>query len=160
MLELIETSLESIRNLLISNNKIKLLLYYTSNNALNLEIPEQSLIENYIVKCPFYNLLEKDAYSKNTVINISLVSVAVDERVESSIKISIISNADVWELINGKIRPIQIANEIIKILNNKKLNASNPISFVNMEQIIYNKQLVGYDLFFNLVDGNGEIDNY
>lgn len=161
MLELIELSISAIKSLLCNNINIRKLLYNDSNNALNIEAPSEEEIKNYILTKPFYNLLD-DQYNKNSVISIQLSRATPEEEkvIKSIIKISIITNVDKWELVNNKIRPIQLANEIIKELNNKKLNTSNAISFDDMQEIVYNKNLIGYELSFDLADGKNKIDNY
>lgn len=163
MLELIELSLFSIKRLLLNNEKIKKLLYNDSNNALNIELEESIKVDDYILLSPFYNLLKDNNYSKNSVISIKLKSINNDNEdniLFGSINISIVTNVDKWNLINNKIRPLEIANEIIKTINNKKFNVSNPLSFVSMNEIIYDEKIVGYDLIFNITDGKGEIDKY
>ena len=102
-------------------------------------------------------------FTQNTMVNIYLTSGdTLDEEVGISgiIQISIVVNIDKWELLDNKIRPISLADRIIKLVNNKKFTMSNSLSLQSIEQLIISKQLVGYALLFDIVDGSGDLDKF
>ena len=163
MLEKIETSLAAIKNCLLNDEKIRKLVYNDSNNALNLETPDRDKVNKYITLRPIYQFENMQDFTQNTMVNIYLTSGdTLDEEVGISgiIQISIVVNIDKWELLDNKIRPISLADRIIKLVNNKKFTMSNSLSLQSIEQLIISKQLVGYALLFDIVDGSGDLDKF
>lgn len=163
MLEGIQNTLIAIRKQLLSDKIIRKLIFNDSNNALNMDVPLLEECKKYITLKPIYQFENKKDYEQNTMINIFLTDgQPLDEEVglDGVIQINVVVNIDKWDLLDDKIRPIELSNRIIKILNNKKFITSNPLSFSSITQLIINKQLVGYALLFNIVDGNGSLDNY
>jgi hypothetical protein len=69
-------------------------------------------------------------------------------------------NVDKWELIDNKIRTIELADKVIELLNNKKFSVSNKFEFTNLQQLILSKQLVGYALLFAINDGNSNLEKF
>ena len=163
MLEKIETSLAAIKNCLLNDEKIRKLVYNDSNNALNLETPDRDKVNKYITLRPIYQFENMQDFTQNTMVNIYLTSGdTLDEEVGISgiIQISIVVNIDKWELLDNKNRPISLADRIIKLVNNKKFTMSNSLSLQSMDQLIISKQLVGYALLFDIVDGSGDLDKF
>lgn len=163
MLEKIETSLAAIKNCLLNDEKIRKLVYNDSNNALNLETPDRDKVNKYITLRPIYQFENMQDFTQNTMVNIYLTSGdTLDEEVGISgiIQISIVVNIDKWELLDNKIRPISLADRIIKLVNNKKFTMSNSLSLQSIDQLIISKQLVGYALLFDIVDGSGDLDKF
>ena len=163
MLEKIETSLAAIKNCLLNDEKIRKLVYNDSNNALNLETPDRDKVDKYITLRPIYQFENMQDFTQNTMVNIYLTSGdTLDEEVGISgiIQISIVVNIDKWELLDNKIRPISLADRIIKLVNNKKFTMSNSLSLQSIDQLIISKQLVGYALLFDIVDGSGDLDKF
>lgn len=163
MLEKIETSLAAIKNCLLNDEKICKLVYNDSNNALNLETPDRDKVSKYITLRPIYQFENMQDFTQNTMVNIYLTSGdTLDEEVGISgiIQISIVVNIDKWELLDNKIRPISLADRIIKLVNNKKFTMSNSLSLQSIDQLIISKQLVGYALLFDIVDGSGDLDKF
>ena len=81
-----------------------------------------------------------------------------DNALTGVIQVNVVFNIDKWELVNNKIRPLMLSNRIIQLLDGRKLTLSNPLEFNSIQQLIINKQLVGYALLFDIVDGSGDID--
>ena len=163
MLERVETTLAAIKNYLLNDDIVRKLVYNDSNNALNMETPDIDKVNKYITLRPIYQFENMADFSQNSMINIYFTDGSPQEEevgIEGIIQINIVVNIDKWELVDNKIRPIHLANRIIKLLNNKKFAISNSLSLENINQLIISKQLVGYALLFNVIDGSGDLDKY
>ena len=159
MLTRIESSLAAIKTKLLEDDTIKQLLFYDSNDALNIEAPDRKKVEKYVTLRPVYQFENKDDYNQNSMINIYMTQASpLDDTVgvDSILQINVICNVDIWELVDDKIRPLQIANRVIKLLDNKKFTTSNKLSFDSLTDLIISKTVCGYALLFSLVDGSGE----
>lgn len=163
MLERVETTLAAIKNCLLNDDVVRKLVYNDSNNALNMETPDIDKVNKYITLRPIYQFENMADFSQNSMINIYFTDGSPQEEevgIEGIIQINIVVNIDKWELVDNKIRPIHLANRIIKLLDDKKFTTSNSLSLENINQLIISKQLVGYALLFNVVDGSGDLDKY
>ena len=60
---------------------------------------------------------------------------------------------------NNIIYPLNTANEVIRLLDGKKFSISNVLQFDSIVPLAIDKQISGYALLFNFVDGNAEPDN-
>lgn len=163
MLERVETTLAAIKNCLLNDDVVRKLVYNDSNNALNMETPDIDKANKYITLRPIYQFENMADFSQNSMINIYFTDGSPQEEevgIEGIIQINVVVNIDKWELVDNKIRPIHLANRIIKLLNDKKFTISNSLSLENINQLIISKQLVGYALLFNVIDGSGDLDKY
>ena len=163
MLERVETTLAAIKNCLLNDDVVRKLVYNDSNNALNMETPDIDKVNKYITLRPIYQFENTADFSQNAMINVYFTDGSPQEEevsIEGVIQINVVVNIDKWELVDNKIRPIHLANRIIKLLNDKKFTTSNSLSLENINQLIISKQLVGYALLFNVIDGSGDLDKY
>jgi DNA-binding transcriptional regulator/RsmH inhibitor MraZ len=76
------------------------------------------------------------------------------------VQVNVVYNTDKWELVDNKIRTLELADKVIELLNNKKFSVSNKIEFTSMQQLILSKQLVGYALLFAISDGNSNLEKF
>lgn len=163
MLERIETTLIAIKKQLLNDETIRKLVFNDSNNALNMDTPSLEECKKYITLKPIYQFENKEDYAQNTMINIyfSEGEPLLDKvGITGTIQISVIVNIDKWDLLDDKIRPIELSNTILKLIDDKKFTTSNSLSFSSITQLIISKQLVGYAILFDIVDGVGELDEY
>ena len=162
MFERIQTSLKAIKRQLLSDEVIRKLLYNDSNNALNLPTPQQKDVEKYITNHPIYEFENKQEYNQHGMINVFMTDSEPDEDniISTIIRINVVYNVDKWELIDGSCRPLAIADRIIELIDNKKLSISNPISYASIQELILSKQLVGYTLLFDFIDGDSDLENF
>ena len=83
-----------------------------------------------------------------------------DSSISAMIRVNIVYNTNKWELIDGDCRTLALADRVIASLDKKKLTVSNPVEYVSTQELIISKQLVGYTLLFDIVDGNSELENF
>lgn len=163
MLQRVESTLFAIRNKLYNNEDIRKLLFHDSNNALNMLAPSKEEVSEYITVKPIFEFENKEGYEQNSIINIYPIQVdPIDDRqgIEGVIQINVVCNTDQWELIDNKIRPLQLANKIIKLINNNKFTVSNKLTLNTMTELILSKKMTGFALLFDVVDGSGENEQF
>ena len=163
MLERVEQTLAGIKNKLLGNEEIRKLLFHDSNNALNMTAPTKQEVDDYITLKPIFDFENKEGYAHNSVINIYTTQIIPDteiKKISGVIQINVVCNEEKWELIESKIRPIQLCNQIIKLINGCKFAASNKLEFDTMTDLIISKTLFGYALLFSLTDGSGEKEKF
>lgn len=157
----IEETLFGIKKVLLNDTQIRKLLVNSSNNALNIEAPSADITSKYITLAPIYQFENKGDFEQNGMINIFLTDNNNENMtIDGVIQINIVYNVDKWELIENKIRTLELSNRIIKLINNKKFSVSNSLQYMSMQHLILTKQLVGYALLFGVTDGNSELENY
>lgn len=163
MLERLEQSIFAIKSLLLNEGDIRKLLCNSSNNCLNMTAPTLEEAQNYITLKPIYQFENKD-YEQNGMINLYYTELTPDDEVDTAVsgtlQVNVVYNVDKWELVDNKIRVIQLSNKIIKLLNNKKFNVSNQLTFASMQELIISKTVVGYALLFSITDGNSNLQNF
>lgn len=163
MFERIEKLPFEVKRLLLNNETIRKLLGNDSNNALNMDAPSTKVINHYITTYPVFEFENKEDYTQHGMINVYITTIESDHEFEANyavLRINIVYNVDKWELINNKIRTLSISDEVVKELNGVKFSVSNTLEFDSLNELILNKQLVGYALLFKIIDGNDEIINF
>lgn len=163
MLKQIQSTLAGIKTVLLNEPIIRKLLCNDSNNCLNMDAPTIKDAEKYITLKPVFQFENTDDYSQNGIINIYLADGGPDadnNMFNGILQINVAFNTDKWELVDNKIRTLEIADKVINLLDNKKFSTSNKLSFDSLQQLILSKQLVGYALLFNIDDGNSNLKNF
>ena len=163
MLRRIQSTLAEIKATLLNNGIIRQLLCNDSNNCLNMETPTVKSAEKYITLRPVYQFENTDDYAQNGMINIVLSDGEPNDdynMFDGIVQVNVVYNVDKWELIDNKIRTLELANKVIELLNNKKFSVSNKLEFTNLQQLILSKQLVGYALLFVINDGNSNLEKF
>lgn len=163
MLERIESTMAAMRTKLLADEKIKKLLFFDSNNALFCTLPEDINLDKYITLRPVYEFENKKEYDQNSMINIYMTQASPYEDVEKVagvLQVNVICNVDIWELVDNKIRPLQLVDRIVKLVNGHKFTASNKIVLNTISDLIVSKTMVGYALLFEITDGSGKTDKF
>ena len=168
MLKRIQNTLFEIKDALLSDQKIRKLLYYDNADALDLEdipIPENpgevDVVDQYITLFPIFDIENAENYSQNAIINIEIDSGdKKDLVIDGVLRVNIVVKTDKWVLENNQIRPLELVNRAIKILDNSKFSTSNKLEFDSFVQLIVSKKLVGYSMLFSIIDGNGELNKF
>lgn len=163
MLERIESTMAAMRNKLANDQIITKLLTYDGNDALYVKEQHVENIEEYITLRPIFEFENKENYDQNSIINIYMTQASPYEdivKIDGMLQVNVVCNLDVWELVDNKIRPLQIANRIIALVNNQKFTASNKIILNTITDLIISKKMVGYALLFEITDGSEEKDKF
>ena len=163
MLTRIESTLAAIRTKLYNDETIRKLLFHDSNNALQMLAPQEAEVKDYITLKPVFEFENKEDYTQNSIINIYMTQTDPLEDVvgvDSTVQINVVCNVDIWELIDNKIRPIQLVNRIIKLINGCKFTASNKLVLTTITDLIINKKMVGYAILFEITDGSGTNEKF
>lgn len=163
MLDNLQTAIYEIKHQIKINSDIRKLLYYDTRDALLRSEVSILDIDPYIFLSPVFEINSTPPYDKTTFISIHLAKGETDDEenlLNSVLRINILTRNDLWEINNQKIRPLEIANLIIKELDNRKVAISNKLFFVSVESSILDKNTTGYILLFGLVEGGGLEDEF
>lgn len=158
MFERVEKTLFEIKNTLLNDQFIRNELYYASCGkdfeGEKVDI-NKKLVQDYITLFPLYDLNED--YSKNLWIQIVFDSGEKDNDncLVGIVKINVVMNNTKW-IHNNRIVPLSVADKIIELLDKRKFSISNTLQFDTIVPLAITKQITGYTLMFNLVDGNAE----
>ena len=160
--DLIQQSLFEIKAKLRANQEIGKLVFYDTKNALSETAPSAAQIDPKIRVTAIFDITE-EPYDHNTFITIVATKIQSDEEnknFNAIVRINVISKAQLWELDNNKIRPLEIANIVATELDNYKATASHKIYFHSAELIVLDGNTNGYGLIFHLLEGSGLDDEF
>lgn len=153
----VDKDMELIAQKILSNERVKRMLYYTTKDALkkpNLT-PEQSieLFGKNIKRVP-------KLYVDGSVLNYILIrfddfipNPTNPEFRDNLIEFDIICHVDQWEMTDFQLRPYRIAAEIDSMLDKKRLTGIGEIEFQGAKQIILNDEFAGLCLLYRTVHG-------
>lgn len=159
MLTRIERTINEVREKLVSDADIRKLVFHDSNNALSMLTPAPQEVQSYIVTRPIFNMCETEEYNINTLVQVELDTTDASEGyLDGVLRVNIVCNEEKWSLVGGKIRPMQIANRAIDLLNGNKFSCSNELSFASLVPLLINKKITGYALLFTIQDGSSEAE--
>ena len=152
-----EKDLSVITNLILNNNNLKKLLYYTTKDCLFQEdlTFEQSLeLFDKNVK-----IVPKLKVNKE-VLNYLFISfnnfgtnIFNPEFRDSELEIDIICHFDQWQLKDFKLRPYRIAAEIDSMLSNKRLSGLGELQLLSGVKININNEFGGLCLTYRIING-------
>lgn len=163
MLERIEQTIAAVKTKIINDEDVRKLLFHDSNNALNMLAPTVLETDSYITTKPVYEFENKNEYNQNSMVNIYMIEIVPTDDVKAfvgALQVNVTCNLDIWDLLDNKIRPIQICDRIIKLVHNQKFYLSNKLRLTNVTDLIVNKKMVGYALLFEITDGSGTQDKF
>lgn len=150
----LNNSYKQIRTRLLLNEKIRLLLYYDEFDDTT-TVPSKELVKEHIFLQPVIDTDVVEPFNKKNYISITVPNTDISKnKVDYTVRIIVMSEKTDWE-INGDIRPLVIAQEVINELEGLKLEVSNKLSFYSMVETVTNKDVSGYSLLFTTSDGLG-----
>lgn len=160
-LQRIEQDIYAIRDRLYTNKIIAKLLYYSDSNALKGAYVDRSQIDNHIFVSPVFDTT-KEPFNKHTFISITVANTEWDDEDSTHLaayRINVFSKIELWELDDERVRPLTIASEIIKILDQIKLKSSHKLFYISADlTVLNNGDMAGYTLLFGIQDGGGDSD--
>lgn len=151
-----------IINEILKNNRLKKLLYYTTNDAME----KPNLTEDQSLSLLGTNIkIVPKLYVDGSVLNYILINFdnftpsENPEFRDNTIQFDIICHFDQWNLRDYALRPYKIAGEIDSMFNLKKLTGIGYLEFVGATQIVLTDEFAGLCLMYRTVHG-GEDEKY
>lgn len=156
-LDNIQKSIFEIRSLIQTNSEVRKMVYFDGADALSQQTPTITQVKDHFTVSAVFDIT-KPPFTKNTIVSISLSSgSAVEDLVSISgtVRINVLTKSSLWELENNKIRPLEISNVIIDLLDNKKISASHKLGFQDIDLAVIDEDVNGYTLTFYIEEGVG-----
>lgn len=158
-----EKDLSIIADRFLNCDRLKRLLYYTTEDALdkpNLTIEQSnSLFGRNIKTIPKLTV-------DGSVLNYIIINFDQFARTPSNpefrsnvIEIDVVCHFDQWKLKDFQLRPYRIAAEIDSMLDKKHLTGIGQLNFVGAQQIILTDEFAGLCLLYDTIHG-GEDKKY
>lgn len=160
----IEKDMGIIIDMMLKNNRLKKLLYYTTKDCLNKsnltqEQDKQLISERYIRMIP-------KVYIDKDVLNYIIISfdnftpnMKNPYYRDNVISFDIICHMDQWELGDFQLRPYKIAAEIDTLFNNRHLSGIGTLEFLGASQIVLNDEFAGITLMYSATHSDDDQKN-
>ena len=147
-----------ISNMLLRNERLKKLLYYTTPDCLDKKI----LTEDQSLELFGKNIkLVPKLYVDNSVLNYIILSfdnftpnMTNPEFRDNIIEFDIICHFDQWQLKDFQLRPYRIAAEIDSMFDEKHLSGIGLLHFLGANQIILTDEYAGLCLMYQAIHGD------
>ena len=151
-----EKDMAILMNAMLNNERLKRLLYYTTNDALDkpnlTEEQSISLIGTNIKNVPKL-VLDKSVLNYIIVSFDNFLETDNPECRDNMIEFDIICHMDQWPLKDFALRPFKIAAEIDTIFNNKKFTGMGKLEFLGCKIVGINNEFAGVALLYGTVHG-------
>ena len=152
-----QKDMEIISNMIIKNNNLKKLLYYTSRDCLN----KPNLTEDQTLELFGKNIkLVPKLYVDGSILNYIVISfdnfITNQENPEfrnNLIEFDIICHFDQWQLKDFQLRPYRIAAELDSMFSGKHLTGIGELEFLGATQIILTDEYAGLCLLYQAIHG-------
>lgn len=147
-----------ISNMLLRNERLKKLLYYTTPDCLDRKI----LTEDQSLELFGKNIkLVPKLYVDNSVLNYIILSfdnftpnATNPEFRDNIIEFDIICHFDQWQLKDFQLRPYRIAAEIDSMFDEKHLSGIGLLHFLGANQMILTDEYAGLCLMYQAIHGD------
>ena len=159
----IEKDLSIITNLMLKNERLKRLLYYTTPDALDrVKLTDDQTYELFGNNIRIVPKLVIDKTVENYVIisfdNFTPNATNPEFR-DHIISFDIICHFDQWHLKDFQLRPYKIAAEIDSMINGKHLAGIGETQFLGANQIIINEEFASLSLMYSVINGEDDRKN-
>ena len=153
----VEKDMAIIVDKILSSNRLKKLLHYTTKDALK----QPKLTEDQSLDLFGTNIkLVPKLYIDGSVLNYIIVSfdnfipnATNTEFRDNILSFDIICHFDQWQLQDFQLRPYKIAAELDSMINKQKLTGIGLVEFAGMNQIILNDEFAGLSLMYRVIHG-------
>ena len=153
----LEKDLRLITNMMLKNERLKKLLYYTTPDCMNKPILTED--ESFALFGKNIKLIPK-LYVDNSVLNYIIINfdnftlnTTNPEFRDNIIEFDIICHFDQWQLKDFQLRPYRIAAEIDSMFDKKHLTGIGKLEFLGANQIILTDEYAGLCLMYNAIHG-------
>lgn len=151
-----EKDLEIITDMIMKNDNLKRMLYYTSRDCLNKPaLTEDQTLEMFGKHIKLVPKLKVDKDVLNYLF-ISLDNFTTSENPEfrnNFVEFDILCHYDQWHLQDYQLRPYRIAAELDSIFKNQRLTGIGKLEFLGGNQINVNNEFGGFCLIYRTVHG-------
>ena len=159
----VEKDLTTITGMMLKNERLKRLLYYTTPDALDKKnITSESSYELFGKNIRIVPKLVIDQTVENYVI-ISFDNFAPNattpEFRDHVISFDIICHFDQWYLKDCQLRPYKIAAEIDSMIDGKHLAGIGKTQFLGANYILLNDEFAGFSLLYSVINGEDDKKN-
>ena len=159
----IEKDLSIISNLMLKNERLKRLLYYTTPDALDgAKLTDDQTYELFGNNIRIVPKLVIDKTVENYIIisfdNFTTNATNPEFR-DHIISFDIICHFDQWHLKDFQLRPYRIAAEIDSMIDKKHLAGIGETQFLGANQIILNDEFAGISLMYSVINGEDDRKN-
>ena len=153
----IEKDMGILVNLILQNDRLKKLLYYTSEDCLsrpkltqaqslelfkkNIKMVPKIYVDGSVLN---YIVINFDNFTTNT---------SNPQFRDNIIKFDIICHFDQWQLSDFQLRPYKIAAEIDSMLANQKLTGIGKIEFIGANNMVLTDEYAGICLMYQAIHG-------
>ena len=153
----VEKDMHLISNMLLKNNRLKKMLYYTTPDCLN----KHDLTEDQSIEMFGKNIkMVPKLYVDNSVLNYIIISfdnfipnMSNPEFRDNIIEFDIICHFDQWQMHDFKLRPYRIAAEIDSMFDGKHLTGIGELEFVGCSQVMLTDEYGGLCLMYAAIHG-------
>lgn len=157
----IEKDMGMIVDMMLKNDRLKKLLYYTTEDCLSR--PALTDAESAELFSKKYIRMTNKMYVDDKVLNYIVIS--FDNFTpngenpyyrDNLIYFDIICHYDQWELGDFQLRPYKIAAEIDALFNDKHLSGIGTLNFVGAGRMIYGDEFAGLSLIYSAVHADDD----
>ena len=155
----VEKDLDVLTGLMMKNDRLKRLLYYTVPDALDKNL--SNLTQEQSIELFKKNIkIVPKLYIDGSVLNYIIISfdnftpnATNPEFRDNIVSFDIICHFGQWQLEDNELRPYRIAAELDTILDNQRLTGIGKIEFLGASQIILNDEFGGLSLMYSVIHG-------
>lgn len=138
----LNNSYKQIKTRLLLNEKIRTYLYYDEIDD-NTEVPPVNLVSSHIFLQPVVDSDVNEPFNKKNYISITIPEGdRATNKMDYTVRIIIMSEKTDWD-INGDIRPLILAQEVINELEGEKFDLANKLVFTGIVETVTNKDITG-----------------
>ena len=158
----LEKDMTILVDLFLKNERLKKLLFYTTNDCL--ERPNVSDEDTFNMFGKNIRIVPK-LYVDGSVLNYVIISFdgftpsSNPEFRDNFVEFDIICHFDQWNLKDFSLRPYKIAAEIDSMINGKSLTGIGELEFVGGTQMILTDEFAGLCLMYRAVHGGEDKKN-
>lgn len=156
----VEKDLGIVTNMILKNDNIKKLLYYTSKDCMDKpNLTEDESLELFGKNIKIVPKLTIDSSVLNYII-VSLDNFSINttnpEFRDNIVEFDIICHFDQWQLDDFKLRPYRIAAELDTMFNDFRFSGIGTLQFLSASQIVLTDEYAGLCLRYEAIHGEDD----
>ena len=159
----LEKDMGVIIDLMLKNENLKRMLYYTSNDCLSKpHLSDKQNLELFGKNIRIVPKLQVDGEVMNYIIisfDNFMTNATNPEFRDNIIEFDIICHFDQWTLKDFQLRPYKIAAEIDSMFNEKHLTGIGKLKFLGANQMVLTDEYAGLCLMYQAIHGDEDKKN-